>query len=169
MQLNIRWGVAAAAVALTGAVAVFAQAPASKAQAVAAAPAKAAQMELPPLPNPGFAPARPLAMTRMAYEFAARHPEVIKYVPCYCGCERNGHGSNESCFVKGRDAKGAVAWDPHGWGCTICIDVAAEAARMHASGANAASIRAAVDRKYASQFPSSTPTPKPPPQGKHDH
>jgi hypothetical protein len=105
----------------------------------------------------------------MAYEFAARHPEVIKYVPCYCGCERNGHGSNESCFVKSRDAQGAVAWDAHGWGCTICIDVAAEAARMHASGANAASIRAAVDRKYASQFPSSTPTPKPPAAGKHHH
>lgn len=158
---------AAAAVALTGAVALFAQAPARTAQAPVAS--KTAQMELPPLPNPGYAPARPLATTQLAYEFAARHPEVIKYVPCYCGCERNGHGSNESCFVKGRDPQGAVAWDSHGWGCTICIDVAADAARMHASGANAASIRAAVDRKYASQFPSSTPTPKPPAPGKHLH
>jgi hypothetical protein len=123
----------------------------------------AATVALPPLPNPGFAPARPMEVTRMAYEFAARHPEVIKYVPCYCGCERSGHMSNESCFVQSRDARGGVTWDMHGWGCTICIDVAAQAARMYAGGADAASIRAAIERKWSGQFPSSTPTPKPPP------
>jgi Protein of unknown function with PCYCGC motif len=147
----------AATLVLAGAL-VYAQGPVAKAPARAAV----AELPLPPLPNPGFAPARPLEATRQAYEFAARHPEVIKYVPCYCGCERNGHSSNESCFVRSRDAKGGVAWDSHGWGCTICIDVAVEAARMHALGANAQSIRAAVDRKYASRFPSSTPTPRPP-------
>jgi hypothetical protein len=126
-----------------------------------------AAMALPPLPNPGFAPARPMETTRLAYEFAGRHPEVIKYVPCYCGCERSGHGSNESCFVRSRDARGGVTWDDHGWGCTICIDVAAEAARMFAGGADATSIRAAIDRKWTGRFPSSTPTPKPPQGHKH--
>jgi hypothetical protein len=160
----------AASLLLAGAL-VYAQAPSARTQASAAStPARTvAQMPLPPLPNPGYAPARPMEVTRQAYEFAARNPDVIKYVPCYCGCERNGHGSNESCFVRSRDARGGVTWDPHGWGCTICIDVAVEASRMHALGANPQSIRAAIDRKYASQFPTSTPTPKPPARQPHQH
>lgn len=161
---------AVTAVALSATIAVVAaqSSPTSPKASAAGQKPSIAAMALPPLPNPGFAPARPMEATRMAYEFAARHPEVIKYVPCYCGCERSGHGSNESCFVRSRDTKGGVTWDPHGWGCTICIDVAAEAARMHAGGADAASIRAAIDRKWAGRFPSSTPTPKPG-AGTHKH
>lgn len=123
---------------------------------------------LPPLPDPGFPPARPLDVTRRAYEFAAQHPEVLNYVPCYCGCERSGHSSNESCFISTRDAQGNVTWNTHGWGCTICIDVAVEAAQMHALGAKPSGIRAAIDRKWSQRFPTSTPTPIPPP-GAHKH
>ena len=51
------------------------------------------------------------------YQFAAEHPEVLKFVPCYCGCESSGHPHNESCFVKRRDAAGNVTeWDTHGYG-----------------------------------------------------
>jgi hypothetical protein len=84
------------------------------AQPVAAAPAR---LSAPPLPNPGFPPGRPVDVTRAVYDFAAQHPEVLKYVPCYCGCESTGHPHNESCFVRSRDAKGNVtAWDMHGYG-----------------------------------------------------
>ncbi len=56
-------------------------------------------------------------MTRQVYEFAARFPDVLKFVPCYCGCESTGHPHNESCFVRSRDAQGHVtAWDMHGYG-----------------------------------------------------
>ncbi|MGH9176661.1 MAG: PCYCGC motif-containing (lipo)protein, partial [Vicinamibacterales bacterium] len=80
----------------------------------AAAPAR---VLTPPIPTPGFAPARPVDVTRAVYDFAAQHPEVLKYVPCYCGCESSGHPHNESCFVKTRDAKGNVTgWDTHGYG-----------------------------------------------------
>lgn len=158
MAFKAFFGLIVVALAATMA-AVTAQGPARKAQATA--------VQLPPLPNPGFAPARPMETTRLAYEFAARNPDVIKYVPCYCGCERSGHGSNESCFVQSRTASGGVTWDVHGWGCTICIDVAAEAARMHAGGADASSIRAAIDRKWSGRFPTSTPTLKPPAAHKH--
>lgn len=138
------------------------------AQSTRTSTAQAARLSTPPLPNPGFAPARPMDVTRRAYEFAAQNPDVIKYVPCYCGCERSGHGSNESCFVKARDAKGNVtAWDSHGWGCTICIDVAVEASQMHALGAKPSGIRAAIDRKWRQRFPTSTPTPIPPPGHEH--
>lgn len=79
--------------------------------------ASAPRVSTPPIPNPGFAPGRPVDVTRSVYDFAAQHPEILKYVPCYCGCESTGHPHNESCFVKTRDAKGNVtAWDTHGYG-----------------------------------------------------
>src|SRR5689334_20499098 len=61
---------------------------------------------MPPLNTAGYALARPLGVTRAVYEFAARHPEVTRYVPCYCGCEADGHRANEACFIGARDAKG---------------------------------------------------------------
>ena len=60
--------------------------------------------------------ARPQPVVQAAYEFAARHPEVLRYVPCFCGCERNGHADNEDCFVSGRDADGRPRWETHGMG-----------------------------------------------------
>ena len=98
----------------------LAPAPATKAQAPTAKPTAAARaptLTYPPIPNPGFAPGRPVDQTRAVYQFAAEHPEVLKYVPCYCGCEASGHPHNESCFVRRRDAKGNVTeWDTHGYG-----------------------------------------------------
>lgn len=116
---------------------------------------------LPPLPVVQFASARPLPLTRAAYDFAARHPEVLKHVPCFCGCERNGHGSNEDCFVARRNANGSPEWNPHGIGCGICIDVALAAQQLHASGATVVDIRRAIDLKYKAEYPTSTPTPHP--------
>jgi len=73
------------------------------------------QENLPPLPFDPEPPARPMDTVRAAYKFAAEHPEVLSYVPCYCGCERAGHRGNEDCFVTRRDAKGdVVEWEPHG-------------------------------------------------------
>lgn len=45
-----------------------------------------------------------------AYVFAARHPEVLRYMPCYCGCERETppHRSNYDCFVNAIDRTGPV-------------------------------------------------------------
>ena len=43
-----------------------------------------------------------------AYVFAAKHPEVLRYMPCYCGCEhpRTAHESNYDCFVDIIDRSG---------------------------------------------------------------
>lgn len=74
--------------------------------------------DLPPLPasavaNSGQAP----DVVRAVHVFAARHPEVLGYMPCFCGCERGGHKGNDDCFVAGRDSAGKVtAWDVHGVG-----------------------------------------------------
>jgi hypothetical protein len=86
-------------------------------QATPAPSAAARKITFPPIPNPGFAPGAPIDQARAAYQFAAEHPEILKYVPCYCGCESTGHPHNESCFVKRRDTQGNVLeWDTHGYG-----------------------------------------------------
>jgi hypothetical protein len=51
-----------------------------------------------------------------AYQFAVNHPEVLDYMPCYCGCyEEEGHTSNTNCFVD--NVKGTtVTLDTMGFG-----------------------------------------------------
>jgi hypothetical protein len=137
--------------------------PAAAGAARRVAPMKAHSGPLPALPRVNFQPPRPMPVVQQVYEFAALHPEVLQYVPCYCGCERVGHNGNHDCFVKSRAANGRVAeWDAHGIGCTICIDVANDARLMFNAGQKPDAIRAAIEKKYGSHFPSSTPTPKPP-------
>ncbi len=74
--------------------------------------------DLPPLSAAAVASGpRPVETIRAVYEFAARHPEVLRYVPCFCGCETAGHEHNADCFVAGRTTDGAVtSWDYHGVG-----------------------------------------------------
>ncbi|HYE85890.1 MAG TPA: PCYCGC motif-containing (lipo)protein [Vicinamibacterales bacterium] len=140
--------------------------PVTKAQPATAKPQTAAKprVSAPPLPNVGFAPVRPMDIVRATYDFAAQHPEILGYVPCYCGCGSQGHKANDSCFVARRDAKGNVLeWDTHGFGCTICVDVAREAMQMYTSGADVRSIRAAIERKWTpGNAAGKTPTPPPP-------
>ncbi len=52
---------------------------------------------------------------RDAYLFALAHPEVLKYVPCYCGCEEVGHGSNLDCFIDEVRPDGTVQIDEMGF------------------------------------------------------
>lgn len=72
-------------------------------------------LPMPPLPYvPQMVP-RPVDLVKQAYVFAAQNPGVLGYVPCYCGCENNGHVSNVDCFVGSRAPNGAVeSWDTHG-------------------------------------------------------
>lgn len=73
------------------------------------------QANLPPLPFSPTPAARPADVVNASYKFAAEHPEVLSYVPCYCGCERSGHRGNDDCFVTARAANGDVTeWEPHG-------------------------------------------------------
>jgi hypothetical protein len=138
-------------------------------QARSAAPAPRAVQTMKPAP-PGALPpmplngplARPREVVAAVYEFAARHPEVLQFVPCYCGCEQLGHGANHDCFVKSRDAQGRVQWNDHGTHCAVCIDVARDAMMMSNSGVAPAQIRAAIDQKWGAIAQTQTPTPRPP-------
>jgi hypothetical protein len=119
----------------------------------------------PPIPFHNSAPPRPPEVVTQAYHFAAEHPEVLSYVPCFCGCERSGHGGNHDCFVRKRADNGEVVeWDEHGVECTVCIDVANRSRQMHASGASVRDIRAAIDKEFGAIYPTgrNMATPHPP-------
>jgi hypothetical protein len=124
------------------------------------------QENLPPLEFPAYPMARSPEAVRAAYRFAAEHPEVLSYVPCFCGCERAGHRGNEDCFVKARDINGdVVQWEEHGMECAVCLDVASRSLQLYSSGASVADIRAAVEKEFGSRALTHTPTPEVP----HNH
>ncbi len=51
-----------------------------------------------------------------AYQFAVEHPEVLDYMPCYCGCfEEDGHINNTHCFVQKVEGNTAIL-DTMGFG-----------------------------------------------------
>jgi hypothetical protein len=149
---------------------VHSDAPAqSKSQSVTTQAAKPLaphkQANLPPLP---FGPRDPLPrspqVVAQVFQFAAEHPEILAYVPCFCGCDHMGHKGNDDCFVKSRAANGDVLqWEPHGTECQVCIDVGQQAMQMYSSGASVRDIRAAVEKRFAGQYQNHTPTPQPPP------
>lgn len=124
------------------------------------------QENLPPLQFPAYPMARSPEAVRAAYKFAAEHPEVLSYVPCFCGCERAGHRGNEDCFVKARDVNGdVVQWEDHGMECAVCLDVATRSLQLYSSGASVADIRAAIEREFGAKALTHTPTPEVP----HNH
>lgn len=166
--MKIRFIAAAGLLTLVCVVAAAADAPGA-AQRAGSAPAAITPMKpappgkLPPLPAVNYAPVRPMAVVQQVYEFAARHPEVLQYVPCYCGCERIGHKGNHECFIKSRAASGQVLeWDAHGIGCAVCLEVGKRAMLLFNEKKSVADIRATIDREFGSRSPTQTPTPKPP-------
>ena len=172
-KITVFLGIAGLALATTVAIASQQTQPTSAVRPAVKTPAKtqaaaakttSARKTVPPLPNVGFAPVRPMDVVRATYDFAAQHPEILSYVPCYCGCGSQGHKANESCFVARRDPRGNVLeWDTHGFGCAVCVDVAREAMQMYSSGADVHSIRAAIERKWTpGNAAGKTPTPLPP-------
>jgi hypothetical protein len=118
---------------------------------------------LPPLPVVSYTPPVPMPIVQQVYEFAARHPEVLQYMPCYCGCETRGHRGNHECFVKSRAQNGRITeWESHGIGCAVCLGVGYRAMTLFNQGRSVADIRKAIDTEIGSRYPSSTPTPLPP-------
>ena len=89
------------------------------------------------------------ATVRTAYQFAAANPDVMQNIPCYCGCGSIGHTSNYDCYVAGVDAQGAIRFDGHALGCSICVDITLDAMRLIKEGKSVPEIRAYVDSTYA--------------------
>lgn len=92
-----------------------------------------------------------------AYQFASVNPDVMKDIPCYCGCEDIGHTSNYDCYVSNVDDKGNITFDNHSLGCSICVDITQDVMRMLRDGKTPAEARAYVDATYSKYGPSNIP------------
>jgi hypothetical protein len=90
---------------------------------------------------------------QQGYQFAIANPDVLKQVPCYCGCGSMGHDSNYSCYIKS-DAGGKIVFDQHATGCSICVDITHDTMRGLAAGKTVAEIKAEVDQTYSQYGPS---------------
>lgn len=90
-----------------------------------------------------------------AYRFAAANPDLIQYMPCYCGCGAMGHESNYDCFWQTDDS-----FESHATGCGICVDIAQDVMKGLQQGKSPTDIRAQIDKDYA-RFGPPTDTPLP--------
>lgn len=46
------------------------------------------------------------------YEFQVTHGELMRYMPCFCGCgDFAGHRSNRDCYVRQVNSDGSVVFD----------------------------------------------------------
>jgi hypothetical protein len=95
---------------------------------------------------------------QLAYQFAVERPDVLKWMPCYCGCgDHSAHKNNLSCFVK----DGGAAFDEHGSNCDVCVGIALDAMTMTEEGRSLKEIRTYIDGTYGEIGPG-TDTPLPP-------
>ena len=97
------------------------------------------------------------SVVQASYQFAAANPDVMKGIPCYCGCGSIGHTSNYSCYVQGSDANGRISWDEHALGCSLCVNITQDAMRLLKQGKTVPEIKAYVDSTYSKYGTSNMP------------
>jgi hypothetical protein len=100
--------------------------------------------------------AAPVAVQE-AYQFASINPDIMKDIPCYCGCGDIGHASNYDCYVSGVDSQGTINFDNHALGCSICVDITKDVMRMLQDGKSPQEARAYVDATYSKYGTSNIP------------
>lgn len=61
---------------------------------------------------PGFVTSVGSDRLEQAYRVALDMPDDLAQIPCYCGCNADGHTSNLDCFVKERNGDN-VLFDDH--------------------------------------------------------
>ncbi|MDF2658090.1 MAG: lipoprotein [Paenibacillus sp.] len=99
---------------------------------------------------------------RIAYRVAAQAADVLRSMPCYCGCgESVGHKSNEDCFIQEIDSDGSVVWDDHGTRCGVCMQIAVTSYQLKEQGKSVKEIRQIIDETYQKGYAKPTPTPMP--------
>jgi hypothetical protein len=96
-------------------------------------------------------------IVQQAYQFAAANPDVMKQIPCYCGCGAMGHTSNYACYVSGVDENGTITYDSHALGCSICIDITQDTMRLLKQDKSVSEIKSYIDQTYSQYGPSNIP------------
>lgn len=156
--------------ATTGAGAVTSGAQASSEPAqVAAYTVPMGDMQMPPqgeieatwAARPDYVSSLP-ASGQAAYAFALARPDVLQWLPCYCGCTGMGHRSNLDCFFQRREVKGTYQYEEHASYCDICVKTANMASEMLNDGQTMVQVRAAVDSTFGGGAAPGTDTALPP-------
>lgn len=99
---------------------------------------------------------------RLVYQIAGQSTEILKWMPCYCGCgESAGHKSNLNCFIEDKLEDGTIVWDDHGTRCLVCLEIAVQSAKMHKDGMSLKEIRQTIDNTYKEGYAKPTPTDMP--------
>jgi hypothetical protein len=99
---------------------------------------------------------------RLVYEASGKATEILKWMPCYCGCgESAGHKSNMNCFIKEVNPDGSVVWDDHGTRCGVCLQIAVQSIKMKQEGKSLKEIRTYIDKTYEKGYANPTDTPMP--------
>lgn len=97
----------------------------------------------------------------LAYQFALDRPDVMLWMPCYCGCgDHSGHKNARDCFIKATSSSGNVQFEDHGSACDVCVNIALRAREMTLAGQSLSEIRTAVDQEFGDIGPG-TDTPLP--------
>lgn len=97
------------------------------------------------------------AATEAAYHYAVTHPEIVQWMPCYCGCGGMGHGSNLDCYLRRADG----TFDEHASYCDICVQITLTTKELVSQGKSLREIRQVVDQIWGGRVPG-TPTALPP-------
>ncbi|CAJ1004578.1 MULTISPECIES: PCYCGC domain-containing protein [Brevibacillus] len=97
-----------------------------------------------------------------AYKIAAANRDLLKSIPCYCGCgESAGHQHNGNCFIKEEREDGSIVWDDHGTRCGVCMEIAIVSSKLKQEGKSVKEIRQFIDDTYKEGYAEPTPTPMP--------
>ncbi len=86
-----------------------------------------------------------------AYRLAAEHQDLFAQVACYCGCvnlPKDAHRNLLDCFMNDDGS-----FEPHALGCSICVDIAEDAAAWADQGKSSDEVVGLVDQKYQSVGP----------------
>lgn len=100
------------------------------------------------------------AMTEEAYAYALSHPQIVQWMPCYCGCGAMGHRSNLDCYFK-PSSDGQITFEEHASYCDVCVQITLKTKELMAQGASVHGARQAIDALFGGTAPG-TPTEVPP-------
>lgn len=111
--------------------------------------------------RPGFIE-NAAAGTQAGYAYALQHPDILRYIPCYCGCAGAGHKSNLDCYITAHAAGSPIVFDEHASYCDVCIRITEMAKQRTAQGQSLSLVRQAVDQTFGGGGTPGTPTELPP-------
>lgn len=85
-----------------------------------------------------------------AYSAALKSPDVLRAVPCTCGCvDLLGHENNLDCYVDKSHSEDTVSLSTHGLYCYVCQVITRDAVAGAAAGMTEGELRRMIlDRYY---------------------